>query len=183
MVSDLKDWFMIVWLWTYLTPVFRTLLLVFSNIDCFPKNCAMPYFFWKKNHRMYIANIVTRVIVNAIVSFSLVFHVLFCFVTLITTGDSIFSRSSHTLPPLEKVPTPRCVFSAHQLFSASYHHGPNIYKGTKPYMSAFLMNWPVKVPGGRCLSVWGSLPHPPPCYTHCMNTYSPVLIHSGKGGG
>ena len=27
----------------------------------------------------------------------------------LTTGDSIFSRSSHTLPPLEKVPTPRSV--------------------------------------------------------------------------
>ena len=60
--------------------------------------------------RFSLASILTLVFVSAIVSFSLVFHVLFCFVTLITTGDSIFSRSSHTLPPLEKVPTPRCVF-------------------------------------------------------------------------
>jgi hypothetical protein len=35
------------------------------------------------------------------------------------------------------------------------NHGPNIYKDTKPLMSAFLKNWPVKLLGGRCLSVWG----------------------------
>jgi hypothetical protein len=29
-------------------------------------------------------------------------------------------------------------------------HGPNIYKDTKPQMSAFLKNWPAKVLGGRC---------------------------------
>ncbi len=32
-------------------------------------------------------------------------------------------------------------------------HGPKIYKDTKPLMSAFLKNLPVKVLGGRCLSV------------------------------
>ncbi len=32
-------------------------------------------------------------------------------------------------------------------------HGPNIYKDNKPLMSAFLKNLPVKVLGGRCLSV------------------------------
>ncbi len=58
-------------------------------------------------------------------------------------------------------------------------HGPNIYKDTKPYMSAFLKSWPVKVLGGRCLSVWGPGPlplPPPPSYTlyeyMCPCTYS-----------
>jgi hypothetical protein len=32
-------------------------------------------------------------------------------------------------------------------------HGPHIYKDTKPEMPAFLKNLPVKVLGGRCLSV------------------------------
>jgi hypothetical protein len=32
-------------------------------------------------------------------------------------------------------------------------HGPNIYKETKFYVSAFLKNLPVKVLGGGCLSV------------------------------
>ena len=34
-----------------------------------------------------------------------------------------------------------------------YHNGPNIYKNTKPSMSAFHKNWPVTVFGGSCLSV------------------------------
>ena len=32
-------------------------------------------------------------------------------------------------------------------------HGPNIYEDTKPYTSAFLKIVPVKVLGGRSLSV------------------------------
>ncbi len=50
-------------------------------------------------------------------------------------------------------------------------------------MSAFLKNLPVKILGGRCLSVWGPRSPPPPV-THCMNTCTPVfvLIHTGKGG-
>ncbi len=58
-------------------------------------------------------------------------------------------------------------------------HGPNLYKDTKPWMSAFLKNWPVKVLVGRCLSVWG------PRSPHPVNTewiHIPVLIHTGKGG-
>jgi hypothetical protein len=47
-------------------------------------------------------------------------------------------------------------------------------------MSGFLKNLPVKVLGGRCLSVWG--PGPPLPVPHCMNTCTPVLIHTGKGG-
>ncbi len=62
----------------------------------------------------------------------------------------------------------------------SLHHGPNIFKDTEPVMSAFLKNWPIKVLGSRCLSVWGPDPLPPPV-THCMNTVH-ALIHTGKGG-
>ncbi len=64
------------------------------------------------------------------------------------------------------------------------NHGPNIYKDTKHWMSAFLKNWPVKVLGGSCLSLWGPRsPPPPPPVTTCMNTYPcTVLIHTGKGG-
>ncbi len=65
-----------------------------------------------------------------------------------------------------------------------YVHGPNIYKDTKPFMSAFLKNLPVKVLGGRCLSVWGpQSPTPPPLYTLCEYIHTPVLIHTCKGGG
>ncbi len=53
---------------------------------------------------------------------------------------------------------------------------PNIYKDTKPWTSAFLKNWPVKVLCGRCLSARGPLPSydpvlppPPPC---TLYTYS-----------
>ncbi len=45
-----------------------------------------------------------------------------------------------------------------ELKSFSSCHGPNIYKDTKPKMSAFLKNLLVKVLGGRCLSMWGPLP-------------------------
>ncbi len=62
-------------------------------------------------------------------------------------------------------------------------HGPNIYKDTKPWMSAFLKNW-VKVLGGRCLSDWGPWsPSPAPPVTHCINTCTSVIIHTGKRGG
>ncbi len=54
-------------------------------------------------------------------------------------------------------------------------HGPNIFKDTKPYMSPFLKNWPVKVLGGRCLSVWGPR-SPPPCYSVWIHACTPVLI-------
>ena len=37
-------------------------------------------------------------------------------------------------------------------------HGPNNFIDTKPQMSAFLKNWPVKGLGGMCLSVLGPLP-------------------------
>jgi|688.fasta_scaffold351768_1 hypothetical protein len=42
----------------------------------------------------------------------------------------------------------------------SSNHGPNIYKDTKPQMSAFLKYWPVKVLIClRWISVWGPLPY------------------------
>ncbi len=49
---------------------------------------------------------------------------------------------------------------------------PNIYE-----------NWPVKVPGGRCLSVWGPRSPPPPsCYT--LYEYIPLyLFTQGMGDG
>ncbi len=69
----------------------------------------------------------------------------------------------------------------------TFHHGPNIYKDTKPLMSAFLKNWPVKVLGGRCLPFWGPRSPPLSPVTRCMNTYNilhtPVLMHTGRGGG
>jgi hypothetical protein len=55
-------------------------------------------------------------------------------------------------------------------------HGPNIYKETKPEMSSIRKNWPVKVLCVRCLSAWGPRSPTPPLHT-------PVLIHTGKGGG
>ncbi len=48
-------------------------------------------------------------------------------------------------------------------------------------MSAFLKNWPVKVLGGKCLSVWGPDPLPTRV-THCTNT-CPCTYSHRKGGG
>jgi hypothetical protein len=45
-------------------------------------------------------------------------------------------------------------------------HGQNIYKYTKPKMSAFLKNWPVKE---VFIYLRPPIPHP---LSHCMNTYS-----------
>ncbi len=59
-------------------------------------------------------------------------------------------------------------------------HGSNIFKDIKPYLLAFLKNWPVKVLGGRCLSVCGPRSPPPPL--HIVWIHTPVLIHTGKGG-
>ncbi len=60
-----------------------------------------------------------------------------------------------------------------------------IYKDTIPLMSAFLKNWPVKVLGGRCLSVWGAfpsydpIPHPP---THCKRVDKYTYSYREGGG-
>ncbi len=64
-------------------------------------------------------------------------------------------------------------------------HGLIIYEDTKPYMSAFLKNWPVKVLGGMCLSVWGPrIPLPRPPVTHCMNyEYMYPCTYSYREGG
>jgi hypothetical protein len=47
-------------------------------------------------------------------------------------------------------------------------------------MSAFLENWPVKVLGGTCLSVWG--PRSPPCYT-LYDEYIPLYLFREGGRG
>ncbi len=47
-------------------------------------------------------------------------------------------------------------------------------------MSTFLKNWPVKVLGGRCLSVWGPLPPPPPLHTKYIY---PCTYSHREGGG
>ncbi len=91
-------------------------------------------------------------------------------------------------------PQHNTIFSLQGSYKSSFHttfhtmaHGPNIYKDTKPWISAFLKNWPVKVLGGRCLSVWGPLPSydpilPPPL-THGIRVYRYIiLIHTRKGG-
>ncbi len=55
-------------------------------------------------------------------------------------------------------------------------HGSNIYKESKPWMSAFLKNLPVKVLGGRCLSNAPD-PLPPPLQPVLwIHTPGPVLI-------
>ncbi len=59
-------------------------------------------------------------------------------------------------------------------------HGPNIYKGHKPLMSAFLKNWAVKALGGRCWSVWGPISPPPSRYR--QYEYIPLyLFTQGRG--
>ncbi len=66
----------------------------------------------------------------------------------------------------------------------SFGHGPNIYKDTKPWkMSAFLKNLPVKVLGGRCLSVWE--PRSPPIPLHTVwihHTCTCISSHRAGGG-
>ncbi len=49
--------------------------------------------------------------------------------------------------------------------------------------SAFLKKLPVKVLGGRCLSVWGPRSPLPPPPLHTVWILTPVLIHTGKGAG
>ncbi len=54
-------------------------------------------------------------------------------------------------------------------------------KTTNPKCRPFLKNWPVKVLGSRCLSVWGSRSPPPPRYT--LYEYIPLPLYSHREGG
>jgi hypothetical protein len=86
------------------------------------------------------------------------------FITFYMDGSALLSPSLHVV--------------------ASEAHGLNIHEDTKPQMSAFLQNWPVKIPGGRCLSVWGHrYPNPPPPL-NTLYEYIPLyLFTQGRGGG
>jgi hypothetical protein len=73
-----------------------------------------------------------------------------------------------------KTPNPKC-----RLFLKNWRkdvfHGQNIYKTPNPKCRLFLKNWQQVFICQR-----PPIPSPPPV-TYCMNT--PVLIHTGKGGG
>ncbi len=47
-------------------------------------------------------------------------------------------------------------------------------------MLAFIKKWPVKVLGGRCLSLWGPRSPTPPFYT--LYEYMPLYLFMGGRG-
>ncbi len=88
--------------------------------------------------------------------------------------DSLTAWQLDILPPPYLL-----LFSSHQ---CSSKNAWNYEKNKYFTFLTFLKIWPVKVLGGRCLSVWGPRLSPYPPITHCMNTCTPIFIHTGKGG-